>query len=216
MDADDLHAVADDLKYLQDSWREGIGDGEIRRGSAVLRRLLVEDAYGTAWRAIGFEKESRLIAVDLLQLLGPRHIHDVAIGLAGGAHLRGMQVAGLLVMKGNYPPVNGSMQIAPDSFPGAHEYSLSEFLKSPSGAVDGHTFSRKEVIKYIANVKGGVHLGGKQRKAEAKLVARLGKIDKQIMVQMSDGLLVEIVAIAQALAKSEHAKQFIAKALSAI
>lgn len=213
MDVDDLHSVADDLKFLQDSWGQHISDGDIRRGSAVLRRLLVEDVYGSAWRAAGFEKEPRLIAVDLMQLLGSIPLHNVNIGLAGGAHLKGMQVAGLLMARGVHTPAGKHPHVPPDSYPGAREYSLSDFLKSPSGVVDGRTFTRREVIKYIANIKGGVHLGGKRRKAEAKLVARLGKIEKRIRVQMSDGLLVEIVAIAQALAKSENAKQFIAKVM---
>jgi hypothetical protein len=61
---------------------------------------------------------------------------------------------------------------------------------------------------YIANVKGGVHLSAKQRTAEEKLVARLGKIEKKITVHTTDGLLVEIVAIGQALGKSEDAHSF--------
>ncbi|MGH9635803.1 MAG: hypothetical protein ACRD72_13310, partial [Candidatus Angelobacter sp.] len=66
-------------------------------------------------------------------------------------------------------------------------------------------------IKYIANVKGGIHLSAKARKAEKDLISRLGKIEKKILVHNSDGLLVEAVAIAQALGGSSDAKSFIAK-----
>jgi hypothetical protein len=93
-------------------------------------------------------------------------------------------------------------------YPGEKEFPLSEFLASPSGIIEGRTFNRRDVIKYIANVKGGIHLGAKQRKVEEKLIARLGKIEKQITVHTTDGLLVEIVAIGQALGKSEDARSF--------
>jgi len=62
MTPDDLRIVADDLQYLAE-WGPEISDGKIRRGSAVLRRLLVEDVYGHAWREIGKDKQPSLIAV---------------------------------------------------------------------------------------------------------------------------------------------------------
>ena len=68
MDRDALVAVAEDLTYLGE-WGPAIGDPEIRRGSAVLRRLLVEDAYGAAWRAIGQAKQPSLVAVHLPNLI---------------------------------------------------------------------------------------------------------------------------------------------------
>jgi hypothetical protein len=71
------------------------------------------------------------------------------------------------------------------------------------------------VIKYIANVKGGVHLSPKQRKEEAKLIARLAKAEKKMSIQMSDGLLVEAVAIGQALGNSEDAHTYIRHAAKA-
>jgi hypothetical protein len=88
-------------------------------------------------------------------------------------------------------------------------FTLSDFLSSPSGVVDGRTFNRREVIKYLANVKGGVHLSSQQRKLEEKLIARLGKIERKLMVHTTDGLLVEAVAIAQSLGNSKDAQHFI-------
>ena len=90
-------------------------------------------------------------------------------------------------------------------------FTLSEFLSSTSGVVEGRTFNRREVIKYLANVKGGVHLSAQQRKAEEKLIARLGKIEKKLMVHNTDGLLVEVVAYVQSLGNSEDAKRFVLK-----
>ena len=214
MDQDALIAVAEDLEYLA-GWGAEITAGEIRRGTAVLRRLLVEDAYGTAWRAIGLTKQPSLIAVNLDLMLG-NDSNQVVYALAGGANFRGMQMACMLVNKGAGPVGgNPTEPIREDGYPYESPFSLSEYLASKSGVVDGHSFNRREVIKYLANVKGGVHLSAQQRKAEEKLIARLGKIEKKMTVHNTDGLLVEAVAIAQALGNSSDAKSYIARVQAA-
>lgn len=210
MDYDSLVAVAEDLEYLA-QWGSNISTGEIRRGTAVLRRLLVEDAYGTAWRAIGQAKQPSLLAVDLDLLLG-NDSNKVVYALAGGAHLRGMQMACMLVNKGSKPIGSAPPPpIRPNGYPYERAFRLSEYLSSNAGVVEGHAFNRREVIKYLANVKGGVHLSAQQRKTEEKLIARLGKIEKKMLVHNTDGLLVEAVAMAQALGTSTDAKFYVQK-----
>lgn len=209
MTPEDLRIVAEDLEYLAD-WGPEISDREIRHGSAVLRRLLVEDVYGTAWRAIGNIKQPKLIAVSIEEVASPNNLSRIAYALAGGAHFRGMQMACMMMNKGS-SPIGGALgpPMRENGYPGEREFTLSEYLSSFSGVVEGKTFNRREVIKYIANVKGGVHLSAKERKAEAKLVARLGKIEKRIAVNLTDGLLVELVAIGQALGGSDDARSFV-------
>ena len=209
MDHDSLLAVAEDLEYLA-QWGSEITAAEIRRGTAVLRLLLVEDAYGTAWRAIGQAKQPSLIAVDLDLLLGA-DANKVEYALAGGAHFRGMHMACMLLNKGTNPiGGNPPAPIRQDGYPFERTFTLSMYLSSNAGVVEGQKFNRREVIKYLANVKGGVHLSAQQRKAEENLIARLGKIEKKMMIHNTDGLLVEAVAIAQALGASQDAKTYIA------
>lgn len=210
MDHDSLIAVAEDLEYLA-SWDPEISDAEIRRGSSVLRRLLVEDAYGTAWRAVGFTKQPSLVAVSLEALTQDVSSSRIVFALAAGAEFRGIHIAGMLFHEGDRPPQE-PISIRPDGYPGEANFTLSEFLGSTSGIVQGRTFNRREVIKYMANVKGGVHLSTQQRKAEEKLVARLGKIEKKMMVHTTDGLLVETLAIGQAVGRSRDARLYVAKA----
>jgi len=213
MDYDSLIAIAEDLEYLA-QWGSEISNAEIRRGTAILRRLLVEDSYGTAWRFVGEIKQPSLPAVDLSLLLG-NDINQVVYALAGGAHFRGVQMACMMQNKGNNP-IGGAPPppIRDDGYPFERMFTLSEYLSSMSGVVDGRAFNRREVIKYLANVKGGVHLSAQQRKTEEKLIARLGKIEKKMMVNNTDGLLVEAVACAQSLGNSDDAKVFIKKVQS--
>ncbi|WP_157092262.1 hypothetical protein [Thioalkalivibrio nitratireducens] len=209
MTRDDLRLVAEDLGYLAE-WGPDITDREIRHGSAVLRRLLVEDVYGAAWRAVGWKKQPKLIAVSIDEIASPDNLSKIVYAIAAGANFRGIQMACMMMNKGSSPI---GQELGPplreNGYPGDREFSLSAYLSSLSGVVDGKTFNRREVIKYIANVKGGVHLSAKERKAEAKLVARLGKIEKKIMVHTTDGLLVELVAIGQAVGASTDAQSFI-------
>lgn len=214
MDRDALLTVADDLKFLS-GWGAEIADGDIRRGSATLRRLLVEDAYGTAWRAAGFARQPTLVAVDLWNLVPRDSINIIEFALAAGAEFRGIYLAAMLVNRGSTaPPPPNPAVLRADGYLGERQYQLSEYVGSISGIVGGTTFTRRDVIKYIANVKGGVHLSPKQRKHEEKLVARIAKIEKRMIVHNSDGLLVELVAIAQAVGRSDDARAYVAKVQS--
>ncbi|MGZ5081603.1 MAG: hypothetical protein ACXWBT_18825 [Usitatibacter sp.] len=212
MDRDALVAVAEDLVYLG-TWGSDISDAEIRRGSAVLRRLLIEDAYGAAWRAIGTAKEPQLIAVDLDHMIANRSTTDVELAIAAGVEFRGVKMACILIDRG--PPPGPSPYPGADesTYPGSRNFFLAEYLGSLSGRVGPHSFTRRDVIKYIANVKGGVHLNSQQRKQEEKLIARVEKIERRVAVHRTDGLLVELVAIGQAVGRSADAKEFIAAVL---
>lgn len=212
MDREALQAVAEDLLHLRAAWKHDIPDAEVRRGSATLRRLLVEDAYGNAWRSVGLEKEPSVVAVDLERNLEgtPRQI--VVYALAGGANFRGMSFASPMVLKGSQPSTrNFNPPTTPDSYPGEQRFPLSRFLSSTAGIVEGRPFTRRDVIKYIAYIKGGVHLGGKPRKAEQKLIDRMRKMERRIIVHQTDGLLIELVAVAQAIARSTDLEVFLSR-----
>ena len=208
MTPDEIRIVADDLNYLK-QWDSDIPEGDIRRGSAVLRRLFVDDAYGTAWRAVGESKQPHLVAVDISSIAAAEVIDQVVYAIAAGANFRGISTACMVMNKGSKPVGSLGPPLSTDGYPGEREFSLSEFLQSPSGVVEGRVFTRREVIKYISNVKGGVHLGKTEKKAEKKLVARLAKIEKKISVHYTDGLLVETLAIGQALARAKDTEHFI-------
>lgn len=208
MDIDLLVAVAEDLEYLS-TWGGDISNAEIRRGSAILRKLLVDDSYSAAWRAIGEEKQPSVIAVDLSLMINNIEKH-VVYALAGGVLFKGIHTACMLLTDrsepiGNQPPE----PIRDNGYPFERKFYINDFLSSLSGVVDGREFNRRDVIKYIANVKGGVHINAKPRKEEEKLISRVGKIEKKIMMHNADGLLIEILAIGQAVGKSDDAVHFI-------
>jgi hypothetical protein len=102
MKQEQIQTIVEDLQYLKD-WGGKISDSEARRGSAVLRRLLVEDGYGKAWRAAGFPAEPKVMAVDVKRIIGSAPLTDVRIALAGGVSNRGTRTGGLCVLTNKHP-----------------------------------------------------------------------------------------------------------------
>ncbi len=205
MDKESLICVAEDLEYLKDQWGPDIQDPDIRRGSPVLRRLLVEGLYGQAWRAMDFDKQPNVIAVDIYNLVDPENLDDIVCIMAWGAHFRGLVMALPCINKGNKPPELHTPPLRENGYPGERIFSLSEYIESVSGIAQGEVIKRREVIKYVANIKGGVHLSQKRKRAEKTLVKKLERFEKIINVHTSDGIFVEIVSIAQTIGNSDDA-----------
>ena len=71
--------------------------------------------------------------------------------------------------------------------------------------------SRADVIKYIANVKGGVHLSQSEGEREAELIRKVEGTAETFSFNKIDGLHGELVAIAQAVGQSEDANRYVQK-----
>jgi hypothetical protein len=213
MNPGDIQAISEDLEFLKSHWGENISDSEARRGSAILRRLLAEDVYGKGWRALGFQKEPKVIAVDIKNVLGQAPQSDVELALAGGVTIGGVSMFGVTILKRDHK-ANLGAPITPNGFPGEREFTISEYLKSETGILRGHAATRRDVIKYFANVKGGVHLGPSQKAEEKKLVARMEKFEKKVSLLRKDGLLCELIAIGHSVGRSPDTQRFLEKAYS--
>ena len=94
-EANDIQVVVEDLEYLRADWGGTISNPVVRRGSALLRRLLVENAYGNAWRALGFHGEPKVRAVDLNQIIGSTPLSEVDMALAAGSIIGKISMVGL-------------------------------------------------------------------------------------------------------------------------
>ncbi len=210
MDNEQIKYIAEDLEYLRDGWGPDVLEPDIRRGSAVLRRLLVESSFSQAWRAAGFEKQPRVIAVDLRNIFEKLNLELVICSLAWGAHFRGVFMSSPCIYPGTTIPMGKpSPAIRKDGFPGEREFYITEYMESLSGIAEGIHVNRREIVKYVANVKGGVHLSSKRRSAEKKLIKKMKMFEKKIMAHTTDGILVEIVSIAQAIGMSDDARKLI-------
>jgi hypothetical protein len=149
MDRDDIQSVAEDIVHLRDEWGSDISDAAIRRGSAVLRRLLVENAYGQAWRAAGFLKDPVVVTVDLDATISSEEPSETVVALASGAKLKRMQVAGARLRRTDRAP---SSTMSEDAAPRECSWGITAYLASTAGYADGVRVTPRDVIKYIANI----------------------------------------------------------------
>lgn len=233
--ADPWATVAEDIEWLGKEWctlYQPPSNAELRRGSAALRRLLVENALGHAWRKFGFEKQPHVSGPDVMALLlhygtEPRHVVSL---IAGGATLNGIQTS----MLGCARAFNESTGVSADADEGfavatfhvsrdarqpATESEvddmverlspLSNYLRAPGAIRLGQTISRLDIVKYFANSAGGVHLEHTPKSPEGA-----GDIDKAVrddllqalqqavMTDTMDGLHFELLSIGQAIGRS--------------
>jgi hypothetical protein len=210
MTPEDITIVAEDLEYIA-SWNPNTGVGDVRRGSAVLRRLLIEGVYSRAWRYCGKSGEPKLDAIDLGPIVDSPEMPWIEIAVAGDTDYRSPPVTIIIMEEGLNS--DGSKRKS-SAQPIKREFGLMKFVQSPAGINKGKVFTRSDVIKYIANVKGGVHLSGKQRQKEKDLIKRMSKVEGRVTAAKTDGLLIELVAIAQAVGRSPDAQELIEYARS--
>jgi hypothetical protein len=91
-------SVADDIRWMCERWwrsPDALTGAEIRRGSACLRSLLVEDLVGRAWRQHGFSKQPKICGPDaerLAALEGLRLEHAASL-IVGGGRLTDLDVS---------------------------------------------------------------------------------------------------------------------------
>jgi len=224
-----LTAVAEDIEYFRSWWEHSpvVADNAIiRHGSAALRRLLVEDVAGTAWRQLGFEKGPTLKGPDLLAFLKKLGVDTslVAAAVAAGVRFAGIDWAfinahrvdntstgvpataeeGFAVSSGSV--ARDARNPAPSDLDPLIDrtWRLHEYLDAPGIIRIGQAVNRREVIKHVANEMGGVHLG---KNTSSDIRELLEGAEKALFIETKDGsslrtYFIEILAIGQAIGRS--------------
>ena len=203
-----LRGIAEDIEYFRDQWKDGATDAELRRGTTILRRLLIDGGNGMllpAWRALGFEGQPTLPAYALpAEYLA--HGRKVLLATAGGARANGVQIAAIVVAKERLERASQK--------PSPIRLTVAEFLAAPVTVGDGSSMTRREIIKFFANYLGGVHVGSRARRddqALARKFARIEEIALQVKVLDKDLVHLELLAFGQSIGTSEDCQQLALK-----
>ncbi|MHC6648687.1 hypothetical protein ACYTPF_19090 [Alteromonas sp. HB246098] len=204
LNRDEINIVIDDLKFLEKTWLQSPSEGDVRRGSAILRRLLVEGILGQTWRALGFEREPKIFC-QYIDLSNSPEIGDYASFIhSGGADNRGIICGGTLFfdLKTDYP---GDTNIFRKELLG-----LSTFLQQTCMLVRNKPIKKADIIKYMANTKGGVHLGSsKARTREKELIKKIEARAKHMVIADMEACHYCLLSIGQELLKSDDFKLII-------
>ncbi len=201
-----LQIVVEDLFYLREQWNESIEDSALRRGSAVLRQLLVQNELQRAWRMAGFKSQPSITASTLEPILNRIPLNKIKFASAGGAKYRGAEQRGILL-------VNFAMseeEIKRDYKAGVPSATmkLKEFIEAPCIVISGELITRHILIKFIANKKGGVHFDTK-RTPDERLFSLLDSIHDRLKLLDKRTNYFELLSIGQALASSEDIETFL-------
>ena len=197
-----LEIVAEDISYLQEEWGHAIGNHALRRGSTVLRSLLVQQQLHRAWNLAGFDGKLQITASSLKETLKIIPKEKIIFAAAGGAFYKDVAIRGALVIdKAN---LTESEISAIDSAGFPEETSvLHEFVEAPCIVAEGQVISRRTLINYVANALGGAHYDPKRdRKKTGKVFSLLDRAATKFEFEDKNLVYFELLAIGQSIAKS--------------
>jgi uncharacterized protein (DUF2164 family) len=204
-----VEVVTEDLAYIRDDWNEQIEDAALRRGSVVLRRLLVDGELQRAWKAAGFEKEPTVRAATLDSVTGGVPLARFKFASAGGARFRGAEIRGATTTLFAMPPTRECLR---EAGPPLAELGLRRFTEAPVIVIDGKEIVRRVLVKFIANKLGGAHYDtSRKHDAEATLFRRLDRVMDQVKLLGKPAIYFELLAVGQQLAQSEDISRFLEK-----
>jgi len=203
--------VKEDLEFLRNEWDQSVLDASLRRSSNVLRNLLVEGQFGKAWRALGRAKEPRVTAPDLDVLVDTLDLATVSFASAGGAKSEGMRARASLFLNvaQTLDQIRAGRQGGP--FGSDRVFGLSQFLRSTCLVHDGVRITRRELIQYVANKCGGVHIDFSRdpsKELERKFL-KLDSIRDHGEVAGRSAIYYELLSVGQAVAEAEDTRQFL-------
>lgn len=209
MDIDLIKLVSEDLDYLTEEWNQDIDDSSLRRTSPVLRSLLIENQLMKVANILN--EKIFIMAPSISKYDDNLNDPSIVFYQSGGARYKGMEIRFLKQLnriksseeiKANYEI---EKSLAEQSYP----VKLSLFMKQISFIVNGVKINRQEVVKYIANKRGGAHYNsvrkidkaGSKGKLEKKYTL-LDNIHKSIYVADKNAVYYELLSIGQRLVGS--------------
>ena len=185
---DKARHLIEDLAYLREMvGRDQLEAPELRRASAVLRRLLVDgDLVEVAGPRLG---RLMISSPDLGPLHRANDSEAIPFVAAAGASLVGIEMQALIVNAGTKP------RNLPEYKPDARvQLALENFLKQRVICLNGEWVTRHQIIKFVANVGSGVHSGAPEE-AEDRLIHRMRSACKMEMVDEMPSISVNLSAL---------------------
>lgn len=210
-----IQIVAEDINHLRESWDGTIDDNTLRRDSVILRRLLVEDDLHKAWRACGFTSGIYIVAPRVEFFLDSHEASRIEFLIAGGGYYHGIYFALAMDNLGNSP-----IKLPSNINPQEYKFRLKEFIAATSIYVEHTRISRQDLIQYVANKLGGVHLDFSRKNKLAKKHQILDRNIDRLKIQVEgyppligkNTVYFELLSIGQLLARSTDIKRFLEKA----
>jgi hypothetical protein len=206
-----IENVAHDIRYLQREWHQNINNHALRRGSAVLRGLLVQGQLQRAWKGIGFEGQPQIITSSLSEILAKVPIVKIVFAASGGAIYKGVGIRGAIVVDRTLMTESGMKVLESMGFP-EETVELVSFIESPCIVAEGNIVQRRMLVKYVADALGGTHfVTSRTRKKTGKIYSLLDRAAEKFRYEDKNLVYFELLSIGQAIAKSSDVNSFCEK-----
>ena len=194
-----VEVVREDLNYLVTDWPSGeIRDDEIRRSSAVLRRLFAYRDLIKVWVTVVGKKDF-LVPSSFIQVADISRLGEVNFASSSPAQNVGMKILAAMVfnrIQDGAAPISIKDEVAP----------LKRYLNQPACVISGALITRDELVQFVANKLGGAHFDDGRHKPTERAI--------QAMTQYSIGnrqaLIHEMLSCGQVLAASQSTKGLVA------
>lgn len=194
-----VSSVVSDLRYIDRDWNGRVDDDSLRRGSTVLRRLIVDADLGKAWRATGHQGEPMIDASSLDPVLATIPIGRIQFASVGGAISNGIEIRGAFFA--NVPMSEEDLRRLPDNGPPSESLSLSRFVDAPAVVVLGERVSRRTLIHYVSNKLGGAHFDSSRTdRRDGHLFRLLDWVAPEVRLADRPIIYYELLSIGQAVA----------------
>ncbi|QNN54599.1 hypothetical protein [Nocardioides mesophilus] len=207
--------VVSDLRYLQRQWSsvDRLEEDNLRRDSATLRRLLIDNGNGLLtnyWKSLGHKGQIKVTTVDMRAYLEGVDLKALQFAGAGGARNGGAQVSATLVSSKvlTEEEIRNRYERATDG-PPTRTSTLSTFLDSTGIRVAGVAVSRRNIIQFVGNRLGGVHFDETRGHAKAHVAEQFAALDSAVEMKVADlnAIYFELLSIGQSVLDSEQVQE---------
>lgn len=188
IDTELIAIVSEDLNYLTDEWNQDIDDASLRRASPALRSLLIE---GQLLKVVNILNETvNIMAPEISKHEEELSDPSIVFYQSGGANYKGMKVQFMKQLNRamSSEEIKESYEKQKDLIDQSYSVKLSKFMKQTSFMINGVKINREEVIKYIANKRGGAHY---DRSRKTERTGSKGDLEKKftLLDGIHDGLV---------------------------
>jgi hypothetical protein len=176
MDLDLIKTVSEDLDYLSEEWTQDIDDASLRRASPVLRSLLIENQLMKVANILN--EEIKIMAPVISKSASYLNDPSIVFYQSGGAKYKGAEIQFLTILNRAKSPEEIKADYEREKVVIGQIYpeKLSLFMKQISFVISGVKINREEVIKYIANKKGGAHYDDSRK---IDIIGPKGELEKR-------------------------------------
>jgi len=203
-----IEGVADDLRLLHEDWGDAADDHTLRRGSTLLRRLLVDAQLQRAWKGAGFEKEPEIEGGTLKEILKIVPVQEIALASVGGAKYEGGEIRGLMSL--NNELGNAEAYEMAQAALATEKLGLRGWTEGACMVVQGIPVPRRVLVKFISNKLGGAHFDASRGASlEERQFALLDEVRERLRLMGKDAVYFELLSVGQTLAASMDVQRFL-------